>query len=227
MMRKFDFNWFCFDVFGLLRKLRMINLCTNASIDYYVFPTKNSFYFIAIKCLLWIFSLQSKVLRTLIRSYQQFSEFIGVLKQIIFSFFSYLSDYLQIKLKHTPYKTVFKFLNHDLRTLNHDLRTLNHDLRTCAYKHCTLNHKHCTLNRKHSTVNHKHSTVNHKHCTLNHKHCTLNWKHSTLNWKHSTCAWKHSKIKRIYKAFTGKHLCANYVCRFIDYKQSCKNFIQF
>lgn len=149
--------------------------------------------------------MKSRVANTIIISYHLFCEFIGSVATIILACFSYLSDYLQIKLKHTPFKSIFAFFR------------WNHS--TCAWKHSILNWKHYTCA-------YKHCTLNHKHCTLNHKHCTLNWKHSTLNWKHSICAWKHSKINRIYKAFTDKHLCAKYVCRFIDYKQTSATFLQ-
>ena len=50
---------------------------------------------------------------------------IGALKIIISAYFSYLSDYLQIKLKDKPCKLSFRFLNHDLRIINHDLHTVH------------------------------------------------------------------------------------------------------
>ena len=128
------------------------------------------------------------------------------LKQSICAFFSYLSDYLQIKLKDKPCKLSFRFLNHDLRIINHDLHTLNHVYNTCVHTY--------------STCVHTHSTCAHTHSICAHTHYTFNYIHSILNYMHNA-------IKRLYKSFTGKHIYAKCVCMFIDYKQNCKIFIQF
>ena len=149
------------------------------------------------------------------------------LKQSICAFFSYLSDYLQIKLKDKPCKLSFRFLNHDLRIINHDLHTLNHVYNTCVHTYSTCVHTHSTCVHTHSTCAHTHSTCVHTHSTCAHTHSICAHTHYTFNYIHSILNYMHNAIKRLYKSFTGKHIYAKCVCMFIDYKQNCKIFIQF
>ena len=86
---------------------------------------------------------------------------IGALKIIISTCFSYLSDYLQIKLKHTFFKSIFAFFNRGCRTFNRGCWAFNRGCWTFNRGCWTFNQGVNTLNRMRFILKYRYSYCKH------------------------------------------------------------------
>ncbi len=127
--------WFDIACFGFaaqvsLKNRRMATGCAKFGTNAGLHITKNSFHSTPAQTCSSFYFMPNNAVGHIIVVYHIFWGIMSTSMAVISACFSYLSDYLQIKRKHTHFKPIFAIFNHGCCTFNHGCCTFNHGCRT-------------------------------------------------------------------------------------------------